>query len=447
MAITTRGLAALKPGTWKVERGNRGEGALRAKGSPNGPRFYFRYRTPDGKTDDLPIGSYDESGSHGLTLVAARKRAAELRARYLAGDRDLRAVLEAEQREAERQRRNEEEAEAAKAIADKATFGALLNAYVASLKRDGKASEKAVKAAVKRHVEMPWPELWKAPAASITVDDLLRIVARLGDAEKLREAAKLRSYIRAAYAAAVRARQDARALPALRDLRIAANPARDLVTVEGSNNARDRALSVAELRAYWRRIGAMRGAPGAALRFHLLTGAQRVEQLARLTDADRDLDLDAVRLRDTKGRRKTPRAHVVPLLPAASDALEGMGPRSGSFLFTVDAGESGVSYSAIRSYVIDVAEAMVRDKEATALFTPGDLRRTVETRLAAEGISGDARAQLQSHGLGGIQARHYDRHDYFSEKRVALEKLYALLTEKPKDGKVVPMRRRRTKVA
>ncbi len=49
-----------------------------------------------------------------------------------------------------------------------------------------------------------------------------------------------------------------------------------------------------------------------------------------------------------------------------------------------------------------------------------DLRRTAETHMAALGISSDVRAQIQSHGLGGIQARHYDRHDYMPEKRVAL---------------------------
>ena len=31
------------------------------------------------------------------------------------------------------------------------------------------------------------------------------------------------------------------------------------------------------------------------------------------------------------------------------------------------------------------------------------------------------RAQLLSHGLGGVQNRHYDRHDYALEKRQALE--------------------------
>ena len=50
-----------------------------------------------------------------------------------------------------------------------------------------------------------------------------------------------------------------------------------------------------------------------------------------------------------------------------------------------------------------------------------DLRRTAETQMAALGISSDVRAQIQSHGLGGIQARHYDRHDYMLEKRAALQ--------------------------
>jgi hypothetical protein len=42
--------------------------------------------------------------------------------------------------------------------------------------------------------------------------------------------------------------------------------------------------------------------------------------------------------------------------------------------------------------------------------------------MAALKISRDVRAQLQSHGLGGVQARHYDRHSYFAEKKQALQK-------------------------
>jgi hypothetical protein len=53
-------------------------------------------------------------------------------------------------------------------------------------------------------------------------------------------------------------------------------------------------------------------------------------------------------------------------------------------------------------------------------FSLRDLWRTAETHMAALGVSSDVRAQIQSHGLGGIQTRHYDRHDYMPEKRVAL---------------------------
>ena len=75
-------------------------------------------------------------------------------------------------------------------------------------------------------------------------------------------------------------------------------------------------------------------------------------------------------------------------------------------------------------------------------FTVGDLRRTVETRLAGEKVSKDVRAQLQSHGLGGVQDRNYDRHDYLDEKRDALETLHRLLTRT--SAKVAPISRRRS---
>src|SRR5438552_10230616 len=55
-------------------------------------------------------------------------------------------------------------------------------------------------------------------------------------------------------------------------------------------------------------------------------------------------------------------------------------------------------------------------------FSLRDLRRTAETHLAALGVSSDVRAQLQSHGLGGIQSRHYDRHDYMGQKAEAIRK-------------------------
>lgn len=101
----------------------------------------------------------------------------------------------------------------------------------------------------------------------------------------------------------------------------------------------------------------------------------------------------------------------------------------GVSLFTVTGGKSGAVYATVQHRIREVAEAMsVAGELEKGLFTAGDLRRTVETRLAAAGVGAEVRAQLQSHGLGGIQARHYDRHDYLVEKRAALETLHLLIT-------------------
>ena len=62
--------------------------------------------------------------------------------------------------------------------------------------------------------------------------------------------------------------------------------------------------------------------------------------------------------------------------------------------------------------------------------------------LAALGVSSDIRAQVQSHGLSGVQARHYDRHNYMAEKRSKLEAwnqhLEALVSGRA--GDIIPLR-------
>lgn len=60
-------------------------------------------------------------------------------------------------------------------------------------------------------------------------------------------------------------------------------------------------------------------------------------------------------------------------------------------------------------------------------FTPGDLRRTVETRLAAAGYSEEVRGHVQSHSLSGAQKQHYNKYEYDAEKRGAIAALYELL--------------------
>ncbi|WP_422507101.1 site-specific integrase [Stenotrophomonas sp. GZD-301] len=384
-------------------------------------KFYYRYTKPNGQRDRIAIGT-------GWALADAREAAAALSRRYQSGDRDLRQAIADEAAAAER-------AKAAEAVAtgrrQKATLGALMNAYVESLKDAGKVSAGGVERAVKLHLERAWPDLWAMPAAQVELDDLIPVMARLIKAGKLREAGKMRSYLRAAYASAIRAKQDAAAPDALRAVNLSRNPAHDLATID-SGAPRNHALSIADLRAYWRRIAAMTDARGAMLRFHLLLGAQRIKQMARMVDADYDRDHASVRILDIKGRRKRPRLHFVPLIDHSLAALQVMrGEADGPYLFSITGGLRPVTYDVFRGALDKVVDDMAAcDELEGPRFTPGDLRRTVETRLAAAGYSEEVRGHVQSHGLSGVQKRHYNMYEYDAEKRAAIAALYDLLTGK-----------------
>lgn len=448
--FTSTGLGALGKGQWSSDAGHVGAGQLQARGMGGGKcGFYFRYSVLiDAKQVQtrIAIGTFPT-----VSLSTARDEARELSRRYMAGERDLKEALEVDERE---RQRLTDATRAAHEARSGSTLGVLLMSYCDSLEAAGKVSHRLVRLALIRHVQKAWPALWATPAAEVSDDDIVAVVGRVADLKdkggnlKLRTAAKLRSYLRAAYGAAIRARQSPQASQSLRALGIRHNPANDVAPIVGASKARNRALSVDELRAYWTRICAMQGdarTAGAALQLHLLTGCQRVVQLARATVVDLDVDTQTIRLLDGKGRRQQARPHFVPLTAPAQAALHVMRGDSptGDFLFTLSRGLTAISYESLRDWVVIVREEMAEAGELPGgPFTVGDLRRTVETRLAGEKVSKDIRAQLQSHGLGGVQDRNYDRHDYLDEKIGALETLHRLLTGA--SAKVTPIRRKRS---
>lgn len=429
MRVTVKGLQSVAVGRFVRVSGVRGAGTLEARRIDGAVLFYFRYTGPDGARVRIPLGTFDPAGKAGLSLAQATAEAGRLSKRYQGGERDLRGAIAGELRERDRLRQVEDEAEKARRLKDSATLAALAAAYVKQLRDSGKSSAGAVERAMDRHLKVKWPALWARPAGELHANDFIAPLAALTEEGKVREAAKLRSYLRAAYAAAIASKSNPRMHSDLRVLALAANPLRDMAAIQSNSPPRLRALSVAELRAYWARLEVLPAPYGPLLRFHLLTGGQRCEQLARVTTADVDSDARTMTLFDGKGRRSVARAHVVPLIAAAWKAYEEMAPvRGGEAIATINAGISGASYYAYRAAILEVSQAMVDAEEATATFTPGDIRRTVETRLAARRVSREVRAHLQSHGLGGVQSRHYDRHDYLDEKREALEVLFGLAT-------------------
>lgn len=325
------------------------------------------------------------------------------------------------------------------------TFGEMMTAYVEMLQNAGKASARNVRNEVKKNIELAFPKLWKKPAGEINIDDCVKIIAKLNDEGSPRQADKVRSYIKTAFTTAINARGNVTAPKVMREMRLTQNPALMIQKVAGSSQASERALTLAEFRSYWRRIQALDEPRRSIAMLHVLTGGQRMEQLARVTLADIDRDAMLMRMADGKGRRKQPRIYWVPLLPQALECINNV-TGSGQFVFSSNGGVSPMHPSYISDIASDVCTTMAKADELEGEpFTGKVIRATIETRLmkAPYRVSSDVLARLLSHGLGGVQAKHY-AHDAMHEEQVeALEKLWRLLNEQAEpSAQVIEMRAR-----
>ena len=353
------------------------------------------------------------------------------------------------------------------------TLKAMLDGYVAHLERQGKTDSASDARNLFRHNihdSQAFPHLAAMRASQISHQDISAILARLIDRGAGRSAAKLRSYLRAAFAAALQASSDPTIHPDLHEFDLSGNPAASVPAkaLARYNVARERTLNATELKAFMDAsgmaecLGIEPVAPSGrkedpppvlselnrdVLSLCVLLGGQRLAQLVRLKPAHVDRDETSIVLFDAKGARKQPRTHHLPLTERTTTIIERHLKRAEdeelSYLFTNN-GKVPVRVETLSGVVNEVSAYLLRHKRVREPFQLRDIRRTCETALAAAGVSKDIRAQILSHGLGGVQDRHYDRHQYMDEKRHALEMWDARLIEiasgEPRE-KVVPMRR------
>lgn len=104
----------------------------------------------------------------------------------------------------------------------------------------------------------------------------------------------------------------------------------------------------------------------------------------------------------------------------------------GAYAISTDKGETHLSAITLSAWAVQ--------SSALPDFQTKRIRSGLETLLASARIISDIRGRPQSHGITGVQARHYDGHDYLEEKRQALETLHRLL-EAPGGRNVVQLRR------
>jgi integrase len=357
-----------------------------------------------------------------VSIETARKEAHRLRGLTEQGY-DPR-VAEREQAEATRLELAEKERAA------NFTFAALLSDYADQLEKLGRVSHSKVRGIFAKHLIEAAPELAKTSAALITSEDVTNLMRRLNDEGKRRTAGKFRSYVRAAFEMARTAGTDSELPVRFKSYAVRHNPAAETKAIKRNDDKNP--LLPLNLRQYWGAIKSMSGVRGAALRVHLLTGGQRIEQLCKLRTED--VKTESIVLLDGKGRiGRAPRVHEVPLIAPALFALNELMTLSagGEYVFSVNGGVSPIGSKTLSEWAKAAAAGVdwvtVKDSQPVGVFQAKRIRSGVETALASLKVSQEVRGHLLSHGVAGVQAASYDGHDYLDVKREALETLFRYL--------------------
>lgn len=305
------------------------------------------------------------------------------------------------------------------------TLAKLFEAYCALLDGEGKErSAASARSAFNTHVSQ---SLKDAPAKDIAAEQIADMLRKVTEKGKNRTAGALRSYLLAAFNIGLRAPLDPKLPIAFKAYAIHSNPVSAIPAITSKTS--NRVLTNDEVQTYIKALGD--SDYDKALALALYGGGQRMEQIIRATVSDWTPETNTLRLFDPKGRRAEPRIHYLPLATKAAaivcELIEKATKAKRTELFTFSFQMPGKRVKAICA-----------DKKISPAFNLRDIRRTVETRMAGLGISRDIRAQVLSHGLSGVQDKHYDRHSYETEKRNALTAWENWLTSIEKNEKSAP---------
>lgn len=192
---------------------------------------------------------------------------------------------------------------------------------------------------------------------------------------------------------------------------LAASPVAGMRRPELGYVARERVLSMDELKAIWAAADKMGYPFGPMVKLLILT-AQRRAEIANLERGWLLADKQAFEV--PASHYKTDRPQVVPLSPPALSIVEAL-PKwnGGDFLLSTTAGKVPVSG-------FSKAKARIDKLSKVEGWTLHDLRRSAATHMARLGIPQEHIERVLGHAIEGV-AGTYNRYSYLAEKRAALD--------------------------
>jgi integrase len=219
--------------------------------------------------------------------------------------------------------------------------------------------------------------------------------------------------------------------------------------------SRDRVLSDAELRLVWKAAKGVGPPFGPFVQLLVLTG-QRRDEVAGMCWSE--LNAEATAWTIPGERTKNSETHNVPLTDAAQAVLNGIPRLAGSDLVFTTTGTTPISGYSNAKERLDSTMLKIASEEVSANGSPQnsaippwrlhDIRRTAASGMARLGTPVHVIEAILNHRSGQVSgvAAIYNRHNYFPEKRKALEAwadfVAALVTDQPARNVIALLHRR-----
>ena len=308
----------------------------------------------------------------------------------------------------------------------------------------GKPSANEVERSIERAVFKPYPNLKKKKASDITTQEIKGVLARMIENGITTQSNRVRSYLLAAFNHGMKQENNPRIyLEEATRFNISFNPVAAIPRQTDFEKTGENVLSENEIKDLWHqlpRTNRVGFVISALIQFALATGGQRLKQILNTPWESYNLEEKTMVIMDSKGKGDQIRPHVVPLNDLALSILNELKPITGKSLFPFAGGSHGSSKEKhIRPDSIPLAISRYRDEHKEVDFKAADIRRTCKTLMARHGINKEIRDRIHNHSLNDISTKHYDRHDYLEEKRIAMKQWNDILNLiiNPKDNVIL----------
>lgn len=379
------------------------------------PVWKFRYRF-DGKQRVMNMGSY-----RNVSLAEARRLAKELRARVSLGY----DVAD------EKQQRKSEAGAKIEAKRAAINMGQLADEYFDRMILGRWKHPNIVRSRIEKDIKPAIGKLILADVEPKHIDDMLKGIVKRGAPTMANDVLR---WVRRMFDYAIK-RQLAKNNPAA---------AFDLSDAGGKEESRERALSRTELATL---LAAMKTAKGfskendLSVKLLLVLAVRKSELIGAPWT---EFDLDAAVWHLPADRTKTGQPIDIPLPAIVVGWLQELQRLANGSKWVLPARKM---QQRMVPHICEstIGVALGKVKHGLPPFTVHDFRRTARTHLASLGVSPHVAERCLNHKLKGVEGI-YNRHDYFEERKEALETWARLLVqlEEGDAGKVVPIKQKKS---